>query len=180
MPYLQQVPGTLNAGYSPYINYGMSAGQDLSPLYHMLATNPGYEYNDIMGSYTESPAYQYNQQQLTAQQAGTAAAGGFTGTPYDQQQQAKTTSGLLAQDQQQYLQNILGIQGTGIQGEQGMYDTGFKASDALTQGLASNEAQEGGLAFQGAQYQNMYDQNRRNAWMNLLGQSLGVGGKLLF
>lgn len=178
MPYLQQIPGTVSPYYQPYINWGQQSGNMLMNAYSPMVTDPIGYYNSIMGTYSESPAYQYNQQQATQAQQGSAAAGGFTGTPYDQQQQAATTTGLLAQDQQQYLNNVLGIQGTGLQGEQNFFNTGFQASTGLADELGSNLAQEGQMSMQGAEYQNFLDSQRRNANMGLLGQGLGAGAGL--
>lgn len=180
MPYLDQVPGTVSPYYQPYINWGMQAGNTLAPLYSGLATNPQNNYNDIMGGYTESPAYQYNYDQAMKQQQNAAASGGFTGTSYDQQRQAETTTGLLAQDQQQYYNNVWDEQKYGMQGEQGLFDTGYNASNTLANMLGQNLAAQAGLAYQGSAFENQMKAqqraNRNSLFGTTLGATLGYGG----
>ena len=174
MPYLQQIPDTISPYYQPYIDWGMGAGNLLYDYYGNLITDPEGYYNDIMLGYTESPGYQYQSEELQKQMSGDAAAGGFTGTAYDQQRQAEQIQGMLARDQQQYYNNIAGAQQRGAQGEQGMFDTGYQASTGLADALASNLAQQAGLQFGGTAYQNQLDANRRAARLGLIGNLAGA------
>lgn len=175
MPYLNQVPGTVSPYYQPYIDWGTQAGNTLAPIYQGMATNPQQNYNDIMGGYTQSPAYQYNYDQAMKQQQNAAASGGFTGTDYDQQRQAETSTGLLAQDQQQYYNNVWGQQQYGIQGEQGLFDTGYNASNTLANTLGQNLAAQAGLAYQGTAFNNQMQAQQRASRNSLLGTGIGAG-----
>lgn len=175
MPYLNQIPGTVTPYYQPYIDYGMQAGDIMAQQYGQMAMNPQDYYNQIMSGYTESPGAQYQQQQMQQQMAGNAAAGGFTGTEYDQQRQAEALSGILGQDQQRYYQDVTGAQQYGLGGEQHMFDTGYGASSSLADALASNLAAQAGLAYQSTAGENAYNQARHNAMLGLVGTGIGAG-----
>ena len=45
-----------------------------------------------------------------------AAGGGYAGLPFDQEQQTTLVNALMNDDMQQWLQNVLSIQGTGLTG----------------------------------------------------------------
>lgn len=162
MPYLEQTPGTVSPYYQPYINWGMQSGNILSNEYGQMATNPQDYYNNIMSGYNQSDAYKYNQQQAMAQQQASAAQGGYSGTQFDQANQAATTQGLLAQDQQQYYNNVTGAQKQGLQGETGLFNTGYEASNQLANDLMQNLYAEAGLEYKGTSANNQHVQNRNN------------------
>lgn len=173
MPYLNQIPSTVTPAYTPAINLGKGATRATLPTYQQRLNDPGAAQNDLMSGYQTSDAYNYNQQKLTAQQAGTAAAGGFTGTPYDQEQQAATTAGLLSQDEQQYYNNNLQLQNSSLNAGMHYTDMGYQASDTLANLLANNLAAQSGVAYQGAAYQNNLQAQQRN---NLIGAGGTVVG----
>lgn len=165
MPYLDSIPGTVTPFYNPAINLGKGATRATMPIYQQRLNDPAAAQNDLMSGYKTSDSYTYNQKLLTDQQAGTAAAGGFTGTPYDQQQQANTTAGLLSNDEQQYYNNNLQLQNSSLNAGMHYTDMGYQASDTLANLLANNLAAQSGLAYQGAAYQNnMKAQQRNNMW----------------
>lgn len=175
MPYLEQIPGAVNPYYQPYIDQGQRAGEALEQTYAPMMTDPYGYYNQTMSQYQMSPAAQYQYDELNKQMSGNAAAGGFAGTDYDQQQQADMAQQLIARDQQQYLNDILGIQNTGGNVEKGFYDTGFRASTGYGDILGSNLAQQGQLAYEGSAFENQMKRDRANNRMALLGQMLGLG-----
>lgn len=171
---LQQIPGTVTPYYQPYIDMGQQAGNQLGKQYMGMATDPNDWYNNIMSGYTQSPQYEYNQKQLTGQQQAAANAGGFAGTSYDQGVQAQTTAGLQAQDENQYFNNVYGIQRAGQQGGQHFFDTGYDASTHLADLLAGNLAAEAGLQYKSAAFQ---DQTRANRNANIMGAGgTAIGG----
>ena len=174
-PYLNQIPATITPYYQPYIDTGQQAGGVLSDQYGRMSTDPMGYYNEIMGGYTESPGAQYQQEQMQKQMSANAAAGGFTGTEYDQQRQAEALSGILSQDQQRYYQDVTGAQQYGLGGEQSLYNTGYGASSSLANALGSNLAAQAGLAYQGVAGENAYNQARHNAMLGLLGTGMGAG-----
>jgi hypothetical protein len=154
MPYLNQIPGVGHEYYDPFINRGRNAGETVSGQYETLTHDPVALINSIMKSYQPSEGYEFNKNLLKKEMANTAAAGGIAGTPFDQLNQAQNIKGLLSQDQQQFLQNALGLYHTGLEGEQGIENKGFASSNAIADLLGGSLNQRGGLAFQGQQEQN--------------------------
>ena len=179
MPYLNAIPETVSPFYNPAINLGKGSVRATMPTYQQRLNDPGAAQNDLMSGYTNSDSYIYNQKQLTDQQAGTAAAGGFTGTPYDQQQQAYTTAGLLSQDEQQYYNNNLQLQNSSLNAGMHYFDTGYQASDTLANLLGNNLAAQSGVAYQGQAYQNQLQAQQRNNLINTTGTVAGASLKYL-
>jgi hypothetical protein len=175
MPYLEAIPGTVTPYYNPYINLGKGAARVSAPVYYQQITDPQGYYNDMMSGYQTSDAYKYNQQQAMAQQQAAANAGGFTGTSYDQANQAATTQGLLAQDQQRYYNNVTGAQQQGLNAGMHYFDTGYQASNTLAQMLGQNLAAEAGLQYQGTAFEDQLQAQQRQSRNSLLGTTLGVG-----
>lgn len=173
MQYLEQVPGTVTPYYNPYVTLGRAAGRAIAPQYYQMATNPEDRYNTIMEQYEPSNAYQYQADQLNKSMDADAAAGGYTGTAYDQQQQAQSLEGLMAQDQQRYYNNIDSSQRYGLSGGSHLFDVGYTASDTLANILAQNLAQEAGLAYQGANWQNQMKSQRRQNTLGAAGFGYG-------
>jgi hypothetical protein len=169
-PYLEQIPGVSHDIYDPYITRGGAAGDVLSEQYGRMAQDPTAFINALMEGYKPSEGYQFQQEQMGRAAANTAAAGGMRGTPQDQLQQQQITQGLLGQDMQQYLSNVLGAQQTGLTGEQGLYGIGFDASKGLGADLTNVLGQQAGLAFQGAR--------ERAAQPGLFGKLTGALGTI--
>lgn len=175
MPYLESIPGTVTPYYNPYINLGKGAARVSAPIYYQRATDPNAAYNDLMSGYQESPDTQYRMSQDLAAQQAAANAGGFTGTSYDQNQQAYTTNGLIAQDQQRYYQNNLGLQNSGLDAGMNYFNTGYQASNTLAQMLGQNLAAEAGLQYQGTAFDNQLQAQQRQSRNSLLGTTIGAG-----
>jgi hypothetical protein len=175
MPYLNQISGVGHQYYDPYVNQGLAAGQKAQDQYDTLMNDPTGFINKLMESYKPSEGYQFQKDELTRGMGNTAAAGGFAGTNYDQMQQAQGVQGLLSKDMQQYLQNALGIYGTGLEGEQGIANQGFQASGSLADYLGSNLGQQGQLAFQGKAQQNANKTSMINSLIKALGMAGGMG-----
>ena len=108
------------------------------------------------------------------QMASVAGQGGYAGTPMAQQQYGEQANKLMGDDQQQYLQNALGIYNQGIGGEQDFYNKGYGASGSLADMLGSNLNQQGGLAFQGQAQQNQQRQELMKALAQMLGGGMGM------
>jgi hypothetical protein len=88
--------------------------------------------NKLMGGYQESPYAQNLQRQ--SRQAGTnaASASGLIGsTPFAQQMQ-QNAGNIASQDQNQWLQNVLGINSQYGQGQAGLMQQGQGAANSLT------------------------------------------------
>lgn len=168
--YTSQIPAVGHQYYDPFVNQGKEAGNTLQGQYTRML-DPQAFLDEIMGHYKTSKGAQYEQDKLSRGIGATAAAGGFAGTPEHQREYGEMASDINSRDMQQYLQNILGIQGTGLQGEQGFYNKGYEASGSLADLLGGNLASEGTMAFQGAQQSNA----NRMAFFNALAKALATG-----
>lgn len=178
MPYLEKVPGYVDQYMNPYINMGQEAGNIAQQQYAQMAGDPTQYYNDIYDQYDVSPYAEFQQDQMTEAAGNSAAAGGFAGTESDIQKQSELTNAILSQDWQQYLQQILGIQGMGLNGEQQMYQTGYGASSQALNTNAQNATQEAGMAYGGQQSQNSYNAATANGLMSSLFGAAGLGAYL--
>lgn len=180
MPYLNQIPGVGKEQYSPYINEGNEARQQLQPLYQSLMDDPSAFINSLMQSYRPSEGYQFKADQLSKSLGSTARAGGIAGTPYHQEQQGELINGLLSGDMQQWLNNLMTAFGTGVTGEEGFVTRGFQSSDKLADLLASVLGSQSTLAYQGQASENQRQSDFYNALAGALGKGAGaVGGYLL-
>ena len=175
MEYLQQVPEVGHQAYDPYIAAGKGAGRAIAPEYYQMATDPIGYHDRIMSGYTESPDYQYRSAQVQKQMDANAAAGGYTGTEYDINRQGEALSGMLAADQRQYYQDTTESQQYGLAGGQHFFDVGYGASGSLANMLSQNLAAESGLAYQGANWENQMQAQRRGNITGGFAQGLGYG-----
>ena len=91
-------------------------------------------------------------------------------------------------DMQQWLQNVLGIQGTGLTGQQHQTDQGYGASTGYGDILGGSLNQMGGLAFQGQQQRNQDKAGLRNmilqaclvaAWGGQLAAAISCGKEII-
>lgn len=139
---LGQIQGYGREAYNPFIQQGQQAGQQLSPMYQQQAQNPVGQYNDILSQYQPSQGYQYKQGKLNQVLHNTAASGGYAGTGGDQQQRGELTNALMGEDMQQFLQNILGIQGAGMKGLEGQQQRGYESSGNLADYLGGAAGQQ--------------------------------------
>ena len=169
--YLNQIPGAVNPYYQPYINQGQSAGNDLTGRYGEMLNNPGELFSKLGQGYKESPGYQFKLKQGLQAGNNAAAAGGMAGSPQHEQQNMQLGNDIASQDFNEYMQNILGLYGQGITGEQGKEQLGYGASTGYGNILGSNLAQQGGLAYQGQAGKN---QNQSQLFGNLI-KLLGMG-----
>lgn len=174
--YLDQIPGTSHQSYDPYINRGQEAGSVLSKEYGNMAQNPEDVLNQMLTSYQPSAGYKFKQDQLGKAAANTAAAGGMRGSPQDQLSQQQLTQGLLNDDMQQWISNLMGTKQQGLAGEQNLYGTGFQASTGLNSDLTNNLASKASLGYKDAQDKN----NKKQALIKALMSGIGsVGGSFL-
>ncbi len=215
MPYLNQIPGIGQQYYQPFISGGQQAASIANPIYNQatqasdianpiynqatqasnmagqqynqMTQNPNDFLNSIMRNYNPSEGYRFKENRLKQQMANDAAAGGFRGTQYDQEQQGHAVSGILGQDMEQFLSNILGIQGRGLQGQENVINRGLQGQEnRINRGLAGLENRinrgyessgnlanymgnalgtQGSLAFQGQAQQNQNAMDQYNAAM---------------
>lgn len=175
MQYLEQIPDIGKEYYNPFIERGKRSGNILEGQYDRMAQDPVDYLDQIMRSYRPSSGYDFKQNQMLKAAGNTAAAGGFRGTQNDQQDSAAMVQALLGDDMQQFLQNVLGIQGSGLQGHQGFQNQGYNASSSLADYLGTNLSNQAGLAFQGQSQENANHAGILNSLIGAGGSVLGAG-----
>lgn len=154
--YLNQIPDILKQYYQPWMNAGTNAQGKSSGVYDEMTSNPNDYYNKIASGYKESPGYQFKLNQGLQASNNAARAGGMAGSLQHQQQSNQIGNDIASQDFNDYLSQVLGINKTGLQGEENAMTRGYDASKGLGEGLGSNIAQQAGYGYQG--------QAGRNAW----------------
>lgn len=153
-PYLDKIPGYVDQYMQPYIDMGMEAGNIAQDQYAKWVTDPYGAYNEAYSNYNQSPYSQYQSDQMHQAATNSAASGGYAGTEYDYQKQMELENALIDNDFSKYMDYILGMQKSGLAGEQQMYNTGYGAS---SNALATDAAYANASAnnqFQGTQAQN--------------------------
>lgn len=173
MPYLDQIPGMEKGYYEPYIQHGNKAYNTLNPKFTQMGNNPAEFLQQLMGKYEPSRDYQLKNDEMLKAAGNTAAAGGMRGSLNDISHESRISDVLMGDDMQKWIQNVLGIQGKGLEGLGHQFDTGFNATQGLTGDLSNVLGTQSGLAFQGQANQN---QSRGDTLSGLL-KALGtVGG----
>ena len=170
-PFYDQIPGMAQEYYQPKIDSGQQAGAQTQDIYQQMGNDPQAFMNALMSSYKPSEGYKYQQGLLTDAMSNTAAAGGYAGTPYDQRRQAEQTQGMLGQDMQQFLRNLLGVQGAGLGGMDEEAMRGQNAGDSLFGYQTGNMQQQGDAAVAAQQRKN-------DNWGALMGMLGGAGANM--
>ena len=170
MPYLKDIPNMEHQNYDPYVNQGQSQYGSLNQNYGQMANDPAAFLESLMKGYQPSQAFQMKNKNALNAAGNTAAAGGYRGTGNDMNNEGAISNTLMNEDMQQWLNNVLGLQERGTQGQQGLYNTGFNATTGLTSDLANLGGTQASLAFQGQNQKNM---NQTDLLKSLL--KLGAG-----
>lgn len=190
MPYLDKIPSTLQPYFQPYIQHGEQAYgqmQDINKLlqsqYGSMMGDPNKFLANISSGYKQSPGYQFALNQALQGAKNAAASGGSLGTPANQQQMAGISEQMANRDFQQYLQNALGILGTGQQGMGGLshqyqdiYGIGANMSGQYGTDLAQALMSQAQMAEAGSEAENKYNQSQMGGWGNLAGIGLDLLG----
>ncbi len=170
MQYMNQIPGMLQGGYNPFIQAGLGALPTLQQQYGQLM-NPNF-INQMGKSFQQSPGYQFGINQATNAANRAAAAGGMVGSPQEQQNLAGTVTGMANQDYYNWLNHAMGAYGQGLQGEQGLYQTGFNAQNALSQQMMDAMMSQANLAYAGQANQNQMNQGLFGAAIGGIGSAV--------
>lgn len=173
MPYYDQIAGMEKGYYDPYIGYGKEAYKTMRDPLNQMTSDPSQFLESIMGNYSPSRGYQLKLDEMMKAAGNTAAAGGMRGSLSDITKEARLADYLMGEDMQQWLQNVLGIQGRGLEGQQHLFDTGYNASGNLASDLANVLSTQGQLAFQG---QNEQNKRKSDLLSSLTGAFGGVAG----
>ena len=122
-----------------------------------------------MGQYQESPYAQYLQKQSMRAGTNAASASGLTGsTPFAQQLQ-QNAGNIANQDQNQWLQNVLGINTQYGQGQNNLINSGQNSANTLSS-LYNQMGQNMGEAAYGKQAGKQQD------FWNTIAGGLGLFG----
>ncbi len=155
---LGENPAALREGYEPYIREGRESGNLAGNEYNRMAANPTAFIDEIMKGYKPSEGYKFKEGRLTSAARNSASSGGYAGTPYDQEEQAKLVQGLLGEDMGDFIRQILGVKTAGLAGQELRAERGYGASGNLAQGMAENNYKRSDFATKRADYAN----NRAN------------------
>lgn len=155
-PHLANIEPQQRAAYEPYINRGNEASAATFGAYQRMLQDPYAFENEIYQHYRPSEGYGRKYKQLMNEARSAAAGGGFYGTPYDEERRAELANSLANSDYEQYRNAILGIQSTGLEGQQGYSNRGFEANKYLSDILGNLAQQRAGLAFQGRAQSNQF------------------------
>lgn len=155
-PFMQKAEQTLPQYYNPYIQAGQRAQPGLEQAYGDMM-NPNELIKRIGGGYQESPGYQFSRDQAMRSMNNAQAAGGMLGSPQHEQEAGTLATNLANQDFYNYLQQALGQFNQGVQGKQGLYNTGAQASMGLGDNLASLFGNEGMLRYEGQNTENQHE-----------------------
>lgn len=176
MPYLNEMPGTLEHYLNPYIERGNRAGDIAEGQYGNLTNDPGGFLNKIGAAYHESPGFKFALQQALQGAGHAAAAGGMAGSPQHEQQNMELATNLGNKDFGDWISRALGLYGRGLEGEQSLYNTGAQTGVGLGQDLASILANKAKLAYEG---QNAENQHEGGKWGSILGAGTSLASAFL-
>lgn len=171
---LDQIPGTVKPYYDPYINAGTGALPGYQQQLEEMMKNPQAIIDRLGAGYKESPGFQFNKNQALTGIGNAAAAGGMAGSPEHEQRAGQLAENLSSQDYDKYLNQVLGLFGGGVQGNEGLVKQGYGASSDLATTLANMFGAKAQYGYAGAA-----DQNRRRADdRNQLFSGLGTAAQL--
>lgn len=170
-PYLDKIPGYVDQYMQPYIDMGQEAGGIAQDQYAQWVQDPYGSYNEIYSNYNASPWYDYQSDQMQKAATSSAASGGMAGTEQDYTHQMEVNNALMDKDFSQYMDYILGMQKSGLAGEQQMYNTGFNASGQALQGDIGYANASAANQFGGTQASNAMS----SGMLGMLGKTAGLG-----
>lgn len=175
MPYLNQI-GSANQYLAPWQQAGTGALSTLQGQYGNLLSNPSGVMNAIGANYHQSPGFQFALQQALQGANHGAAAGGMAGSAANQQQNMGVATQMGNQDYYNYMQNALGLYGQGLQGEQGLANTGMEAGNNMASNLAQMLSAQAQLAYAGQEGQNQNQSSNFGNIMSGIGDLAAFGG----
>ena len=177
--YLKQIMPLLQQMYQPYVDKGQGALNKTYDEYGKLINDPSAMYNKIASGYTQSPGYQFNLQQGTNGINNAAAAGGFIGSPAEQQQMGQMSSNLASQDFNNYMGQATGLYNTGLSGMNGVSQQGFNASQGIANGGIDAMKMQAALKYAQTMASNQSSSGLLGGLGSLLGGAVGsLGGKI--
>lgn len=156
------------AAYQPWATAGTNALANLNQYYGKMADPQAY-YKQVMSGWNMSPAAQMQAQYGQKAMNQSAAAGGTVGTPAQQEGVARFMQNLVSGDQQQYLDNVMGIGNNYAAGEGNIMNTGYNAAGNIANSYFNQGNSIAGLYGNMGQAQLQQDMARGGAINDLLG-----------
>lgn len=118
--------GNANDYLSPYGERGQNALDNVESRLGDMSDPMAY-INQIMGGYSLSPQAQLQMERSLDAANSAAAAGGMGGSSQVQNDVAELVQKLIAGDEQQYLNNVMGVNSQYLAGESGLGQMGYNA-----------------------------------------------------
>lgn len=177
-PYLKKAGEDLRLYSNDYIDRGTRAQNTLEDLFKNIRENP-QSIMDLLGKgYQQSPGFDWNMKRSQQAINNASAAGGMLGTPQHEQQSADMASALSSRDFGDYMQRMMGIWGTGVQGTENFANRGWDASKTLMEDLANLGGAQGAYAAQDTAGRNKGMSNMFSGAASILGPMVngGAGG----
>jgi hypothetical protein len=171
--YLAESQGYL----SPYEKVGRSAMNQYYGELNKMG-DPTSFVNNILSHYQESPAVQFQKSQGINSLRNLEEAKGLMGSGDEMKDVMKYSQGLASQGQQQYLQNVLGVQGSQLAGLRGLTGQGMGAAEQMGQWGMGTGQDIGSIMGQQAQAGlsgNLAAEKARAAHSSFLQRLLGAG-----
>ncbi len=160
--------GNMAAGaQQPYANAGQGAIGNYQQ-WLQGQKDPSQFVNNLMGGYQESPYAKYMQQQSMNAGQNAASASGLSGSTPLMQQLQQNAGNIASQDQNQWLQNVLGVNTQYGQGQNNLMQGGQNAANQLSN-IYSNMGNQMGQGAYGK------EAGKQNDWWNTLGGIANIG-----
>lgn len=146
MKYENQIPGLWNQ-MNPWMNAGKNAMPGYMNTLGSLTNDPSGYMNNIMKNYYQSPMYNAQMSAATnaADQAG--AASGNLGTVSQMQAAEQAAGNVASQNQNNYMNQVMGGLGMGLNGTQSMIGMGNNDQLQKIGGLTDNINNQANTAF---------------------------------
>jgi hypothetical protein len=157
--------------YRPYQQAGQGALGDYQK-WLQSQQNPSGFVNGLMDHYQESPYAQHLQQQALRAGENYGSATGLNGSSALTEQMQQNAGNIANQDQNQWLQHVLGINTQYGQGQNNLMQGGLGATNSLNNMYNQNAQRMGEAAY------NKSASGQNNLW-NTIGSGLGLIGSFL-
>ena len=107
-----------------------------------MAKDPAGFVNDLLAKYQKSPSFDFEKKEAIDAANAAAAAGGLEGLPGVQESLEDRIQKLSSRDAQQWLNNVMGEEKTGLGGLQYLSGQGFQGSRDLAQLISQLNAEK--------------------------------------
>jgi hypothetical protein len=155
----------------PFVDAGHGAIGDYQK-WLQSQQDPSKFINDQMNNYQESPYAQYLQRQSQNAGQNAASASGLMGSTPMMQQMQQNSHDIASQDQNQWLQHVLGINTQYGQGQENLMNGGRGAANSLTNLYADTGHNMAEQAYN-------KEASKQNNFWNTIGGGVGMIGSFL-